>query len=351
MIDIKLHKPIDGDEANRIAACWGEEEPVVFSLETLNKIFDENPDEKDFRFNIHCDGGSIYEGLAIYDKIRTSGKNIYCNIEGGCHSMAIVLLLAAPKENRTANANARALIHEVQVPVDSYFVSTTELESLTEQAKMEQDAILDIYAERTGTDRAVLENLMKEERVRTASELLQYGFISKINSYNTNKKKSKMGKDTKKNLVNQIDKFMRGVKNILGEPVNYDFTDADGNVILTTEREDETIEVGDSVVLPNGETSGEVTLQDGRTVKVADGVDTEVVEKEETTTTEEEIENLKKRCKDLEDKLSAANEMLKEARNQIASDYQPKERSFTPSNEAKKMTAEEIKAQARAKMK
>lgn len=351
MIDIKLHTPIDGDDANKIAASWGVEEPVVFSLETLNKIFEENPDEKDFRFNIHCDGGSIYEGLAIYDKIRTSGKNIYCNIEGGCHSMAIVLLLAAPKENRTANANARALIHEVQVPVDSYFVSTTELESLTEQAKMEQDAILDIYAERTGTDRAVLENLMKEERVRTASELLQYGFISKINSYNTNKKNSKMGKDTKKNLVNQIDKFMRGVKNILGEPVNYDFTDANGNVILTTEREDETIEVGDSVVLPNGETSGEVTLQDGRTVKVADGVVTEVVEKEETTTTEEEIENLKKRCKDLEDKLAAANEMLKEARNQIASDYQPKERSFTPSNEGKKMTAEEIKAQARAKMK
>ena len=110
--------------------------------------------------------------------------------------MAIVLLLAAPKENRTANANARALIHEVQVPVDRYFVSTTELQSLTEQAKMEQDAILDIYGERTGTDRGVLENLMKEERVRTASELLQYGFISKINSDNTNKKNSKMGKES-----------------------------------------------------------------------------------------------------------------------------------------------------------
>jgi hypothetical protein len=41
----------------------------------------------------------------------------------GCHSMAIVLLLAAPLENRTGNVNLRALVHRVQVPMYGYYTA------------------------------------------------------------------------------------------------------------------------------------------------------------------------------------------------------------------------------------
>lgn len=360
MIDIKLHLPIGTEQENKWFASWGDGENVVFSLETLQRIFTENANENDFRFNIHCDGGSVYEGLAIYDTLRTSGKNIHMNIEGSCHSMAITLLLAAPKENRTANANARALIHEVQIPIYEQMVSTTELEELAKEAKKEQDAILDIYAERTGTDREVLAQLMSEEKVRTASELLEYGFISKINIYNTNKNTNTMKKN--KTIVNQLTRVVNMISKALGEPMNYDFTDENGNIILSTEREDETIEVGDAVVLPNGETSGEVALADGRIIVVADGVVAEIKEaqteeptNEETEeTTEEEVvdeekEALKKEVEDLKKQLEEARALLKEAKNHIASNYQPEARKTSPKNE-QRMSAEEITAQAKSRI-
>ena len=362
MVTIKVHTPIDSEAANRwLAACNGGDD-MVFSLESVQRIFAENPDETDFRFDIHCDGGSVLEGLAIYDFLRGSGKNIWTNIEGGCHSMAVVLLLAAPKENRTANANARALIHEVQIPVEGEMLSTSELESLQDEAKREQDTILNIYADRTGTDRETLAALMAEEKIRTAAELLKYGFIGKINIYNTNSKK--MNK-SKKVLVNQIDKLMRGIKNVLGG-VNYDFTDAEGNVILSTEREDETIEIGDAVILPDGAVDGEVTLADGRTIVVAAGVVTEIREKEEgaaaepetepvadepvegeNEVSEEKIAELEARIAALEEKLAAANTLLKEARNSIASNYEPAGRNFRSQGE---QNVNDLKEAVRAKL-
>ena len=114
MIEINVYKPIDSEDI--FAAWWGMED-CVFSADAVHRIFNENPSENEFKFNINCDGGSVHEGLRIYDVLRTSGKKIHANIEGGCHSMAIILLLAAPAENRSANRNARALIHKVRTIV------------------------------------------------------------------------------------------------------------------------------------------------------------------------------------------------------------------------------------------
>ena len=56
--------------------------------------------------------------------------------------------------------------------------------------------MLNIYEDRTGTDRETLKGLLKEEKMRTADELLQYGFISKINPYTTNANNKKKWQKT-----------------------------------------------------------------------------------------------------------------------------------------------------------
>jgi ATP-dependent Clp protease protease subunit len=302
-------------------AMWGADQDVVFSLDTFQRILDENPDENDFKFNIHCDGGSVSEGLAIYDAIRTSGKNIYCNIEGGCHSMAICILLAAPKENRTANKNCRALIHKVIMPVVQY-ANVDDLKRMTEELEREQTAILNIYADRTGIDFETLENLMKEEKVRTADELLKYGFISKINGYNTNlkndlfinKKKEKMNRNEVLKATNDL---LAKVKNLLtGEAVNYDFTDEEGKVLFSTEAEDDTLEIGMSA-----QPDGTFELPDGRTVTIAEGVITEI--KEASSEKEEEVANLIATNAKLRESLNEAVAIINELKKNVESNYKP----------------------------
>lgn len=180
MITVRLHEVIDSESNAWIYEWLGMGRP--FSLDALQEILDSNPGEG-LHFDIHCDGGNVMEGLAIYDVLRTSGREIECNVEGDCHSMAIVLLLAAPKDRRTSNPNASFLIHEVSGYVQG---NTTAVERYAEEMRDLQGRILDIYADRTGRSRDELEAIMKEEKIRNASFMLEHGFISSINSYNTN---------------------------------------------------------------------------------------------------------------------------------------------------------------------
>ncbi|OJV40834.1 MAG: hypothetical protein BGO29_14800 [Bacteroidales bacterium 36-12] len=340
MIEINVYKPIDKEDV--FFKYFGEEDPFAFSADTIHEIFDRNPNEKEFKFNINCDGGLVSEGLRIYDVLRTSGKTFHCNVEGGCHSMAIVLLLAAPKENRSANPNARALIHEVRGGSWESLTSE-ELRTLADEVDSEQNAILDIYTERTGKDRTELENLMKEEKVRTAQELLNYGFISKINTYSTNKNKGTMSKQKKQAILNAADKFLKGLKNLLKpeDVVNYDFTDEDGNILFSTEKEDDSLEVGDAA-----SPDGTFTLPDGRTVTIADGVVTEITESPEE---DEEVENLQNRISELENALTEAQTIITNLRNELGSSYQAKPRNNQPKGGKQAPSVEDIKNDLREK--
>lgn len=380
MIDINVYLPIDNENENRWAAVWGINDPVVFSVDSVRNIIESNPEENDFRLNFNCDGGSVAEGLMIYDYLRTSGKNIYCNVEGGCHSMAIVLLLAAPKENRSANPNCRALIHKVR----TCFVDGTtadELEKAAEDIRREQNAILDIYADRTGTDRETLENLMNEEKMRTASELLQYGFISKINQYNTNKKNTnaKMSElQETTTLLQKVVNSLKKLKNVLGEEiVNFDHTDADGNIIFTTEAEDDTLEIGMGAT-----PDGTFELPNGKVVTIADGVITDITEaeeapeekeeeteenedsKEEETVNEEtnetdainevvdeekeslkaEVETLKNEIETLKAALAESKNLIEDCKKQICTNHKPSQanRNNTPKDPVERNVKAEV---------
>lgn len=200
MLEIRLHEVIDKESNAWIYEWFGMNHP--FTLETLQQLLNENPDEKDIKLQIHCDGGLVSEGLALYDCLRTSGRNIYCNVEGDCHSMAIVLLLAAPKNQRTANPNASFLIHEVQGDVSG---STTAVERYAEEMRELQERIIDIYADRTGYNRDDLAAAMAEEKIRDAEYMLEHGFIGAINEYNTNLKDMTL-LEKFKNFLSQVEK-------------------------------------------------------------------------------------------------------------------------------------------------
>jgi ATP-dependent Clp endopeptidase proteolytic subunit ClpP len=313
MIEINIHKDIANEKEGIFLSMFGLDSGV-FSVETVKNIFEENAEEQDFKFNIHCDGGSVSEGLAIYDILRNSGKNIYTNIEGSCHSMAVTLLLAAPKENRTANRNARALIHQVYGGMTDY-ATADQLREYATEIDMEQNAILDIYAERTGYNRTELEKLMKAEKVRTAQELLEYGFISQINTYNTNFKTKKMTEIKEQN--SKIDKVLEILNKVLPKKnqseVNIEFKDAEGNVVFKTEKEDGSIAVGDTV---EG-SDGTFIIEDGREVTIEGGVVTAINERDETqdkiNALETELAELKNTLQEKEEAINSLTQAVTES--------------------------------------
>ena len=385
MIEVKLHNPVANE--SRAWMYWWDGYEGVFSLEFVQSLFKNNPAEMDFKFNIHCPGGEVQEGLAIYDCLRTSGKNIYMNIEGDCHSMAVALLLAAPKENRSANPNCTALIHKVYGC--AYSGTADELEAQAAETRMLQNKILDIYADRTDMSREELEAIMNKQIAHNASELLQWGFISKINSYNTNYQHTNKIVMNIKKLKEDAATLMNRIQSVLGgaAATNFEFVDADGAVLFTTEGESDALEVGmtaspdgtftiadgrtvvieggkivridekpaeesnfehkdaDGNVLFTTEASdddlevgmkatpdGEFELPDGRIVIIVDGAISEI---RETAIDTEEVQNLRAENETLRNLLSEARNLISELKKNVKSDYVPGNRIGSGANSNK----------------
>lgn len=385
MIEVKLHNPVANE--SRAWMYWWDGYEGVFSLEFVQSLFKNNPAETDFKFNIHCPGGEVQEGLAIYDCLRTSGKNIYMNIEGDCHSMAVALLLAAPKENRSANPNCTALIHKVYGC--AYSGTADELEAQAAETRMLQNKILDIYADRTDMSREELEAIMSKQIAHNASELLQWGFISKINSYNTNYQHTNKIVMNIKKLKEDAATLMNRIQSVLGgaAATNFEFVDADGAVLFTTEGESDALEVGmtaspdgtftiadgrtvvieggkivridekpaeesnfehkdaDGNVLFTTEASdddlevgmkatpdGEFELPDGRIVIIVEGVISEI---RETAIDTEEVQNLRSENETLRNLLSEARNLISELKKNVKSDYVPGNRIGSGANSNK----------------
>ena len=385
MIEVKLHNPVANE--SRAWMYWWDGYEGVFSLEFVQSLFKNNPAETDFKFNIHCPGGEVQEGLAIYDCLRTSGKNIYMNIEGDCHSMAVALLLAAPKENRSANPNCTALIHKVYGC--AYSGTADELEAQAAETRMLQNKILDIYADRTDMSREELEAIMNKQIAHNASELLQWGFISKINSYNTNYQHTNKIVMNIKKLKEDAATLMNRIQSVLGgaAATNFEFVDADGAVLFTTEGESDALEVGmtaspdgtftiadgrtvvieggkivridekpaeesnlehkdaDGNVLFTTEASdddlevgmkatpdGEFELPDGRIVIIVDGAISEIRERAIDT---EEVQNLRAENETLRNLLSEARNLISELKKNVKSDYVPGNRIGSGANSNK----------------
>ena len=332
---IKVYNEI-GNSNGWVFSLDGESGYTPFSLAYVRKMFEDYPDEQEWKLDIHCEGGDVEEGLAIYDYLRTSGKTLYANIDGMCHSMAVVLLLSAPKDNRTANRNAMSLIHKVS---GGAFGTTDDVQDTADLMRELQNAILNIYAERTDIDFATAESIMNEEREHNMKEFLDWGFISKIIDYNTNTYKKFMKKNQKMSLMERTRAFLNKVSK---NAKNYRFVTPEGEELFSTEAEDDTLEVG-----MKAEPDGVFTLEDGRVITIEGGEITKIDEFIEVEETKEEmaehIEELEKEVAELEKELEVATENLKEAQallNEYAKDtksnYQPANRLQMPKNQPKK---------------
>lgn len=338
MIIIKVRNEI-ADDAQSAWIADGE----VFSLKKLQSIFNKYPEEQEFKLDIHCKGGDVAEGFAIYDFLRTSGKTIYTNIEGMCHSMAVVLLLSAPRENRSANPNATALIHKVQ---GGAYGDVDFVERAAEELRMSQNQLIDLYEDRTNLSREEIEALFAEDKEHTAEELLSWGFINNINIYNTNKKSMiKNKKSLKVRTLNLL-------KKINSRGKNYEHLDAEGNVMFTTEAEDERIEVGmkaepdGTYTLVSGE---EVVIENGEIVAVnlpADNEDVETLAAEKAEL-EAKVAELEAENEQLKADLEEAKKLLEEYADTTESTFEPANRKNIVRKKA--MTSEERKNIIRSK--
>lgn len=329
MAVLKLYNDIQTENEKNLCRWFGEAEGVCFKdVDEFLSQMEDGDDKIDLK--IFCDGGSVLEGWAIYDKLRASGKEISATVEGKCASMATVILLAAPKERRCAYKSAQVCVHNPWVPGYSLGDTMTadDLQKAADRLKEQQEKILDLYVERCGCDREEMQALMDEDKFISADEAKGLGLIGEIiapvsakrsegASINNLNKSSEMA-EIKDEKIEVKASIWEKIKAKLGiekaedleesEVMAMELSTASGGSV-TIEREEGEPQVGDKA-----SPDGEHKMPDGKTIVVKDGVITEIKPKDGEETDDEKdakIESLEAQVADLTTKLEVAESKAK----------------------------------------
>lgn len=305
MAQLRIYGDIVSKDEKTFLEFFGDTDSVSFKDvdEFISSIPD---DDQKIDLYLNCRGGDVSTGWMIYDSLRATGKEISATVDGLCASMATIILLAAPKESRAARPHASLLIHNPYIPYAEGELNADELQSLAEKMKVEQNKILDLYAERTGADRERLAEYMDAAKEMTAEEAKELGFISKIISPASAKASGQI-KNQKMSLLEKLKALITSeeVDEVVEEtaPVVALELNTESGGTLTVEREEGEPQVGDKAT-PDGTHK----MPDGKTIVVEDGVITEIeTEDPEEEAEESEVETLKKENEELRKQLEEAN--------------------------------------------
>lgn len=178
MAKLRIYNDIDSQD-NKFWYQWFGGDCVCFQdIDAFAASIPKDDDTIDMR--IFCNGGSVVEGWAIYDRLRQSGKKISCTVEGKAASMATIIMLAAPKESRRAYENASLLLHNPWIPCWALEeqVTAKDLENHAEEMRMWQNKMVDAYVERCGCDREEVQALMDKDIFIDTKEAIRLGLIS-----------------------------------------------------------------------------------------------------------------------------------------------------------------------------
>jgi ATP-dependent Clp protease protease subunit len=320
MAVLKIYNDIAAEEDKVFYQCgMGTDAVCMKDIDEFIGAMSEDDEKIDIR--LHCSGGLVSEGWAIYDKLRASGKKIEATVEGKCASMATVVLMAAPKEARKALPSARILVHNPWMPGYALgdAVTAQTLREEAERMQEEQDKILDLYVERCGCDRDEMQALMDEDKTITVERAKELGLISEVVQPLSAKSKKKelinQHREMKKVEVKQswLERLLAkaGFAKMEEAVFGMELSTADGGTI-EIEREEGEPQVGDAA-----SPDGEHVMPDGSTIVVAEGVITEIKPAEEETPEEseegEEKDEAQERISALEAEVAQLKESLAKA--------------------------------------
>ncbi len=141
-------------------------------------LFLESADPKrDVQMFINSPGGSVIDGLGIYDTMQYISPDVATICTGLAASMGAVLLAAGKAGKRTALPHARVMIHQ---PLGGMQGQVSDMEISYKLIKQMQKELYDILANHTGqTYETILQDCDRDNWMR-APEAKEYGLVDEV---------------------------------------------------------------------------------------------------------------------------------------------------------------------------
>ena len=133
--------------------------------------------KKDIKLYINSPGGTVYDGLAIYDTIQYIKPDVMTIGIGLQASMGSFLLSSGTKGKRVALPNSRIMIHQ---PSSGTQGKITDQEITLREGMFLKNRLNEILAKNTGQKLAKIEKDMDRDFWMSADEAKTYGIIDEI---------------------------------------------------------------------------------------------------------------------------------------------------------------------------
>ena len=135
---------------------------------------------KDIFLYINSPGGSITDGMAIYDTMQYIKSDVCTICVGMAASMGAVLLAAGAKGKRYALPNSEILIHQPLIAGNGISGQATEIKIHADHMVRTREKLNKLLSERTGQSLETIERDTERDNYMTAEEALKYGLIDGI---------------------------------------------------------------------------------------------------------------------------------------------------------------------------
>jgi ATP-dependent Clp protease protease subunit len=131
---------------------------------------------EDVTILLDSEGGSVTDGLSIYNAIMQYSGSVTVHIDAICASIATVIACAADKV--VMNSNAKFMIHRAWTVAMG---NSVEFRSMAEILELMDADIASAYADKTDLPEDELLAMMEAETWMSAEKALELGFVDEIN--------------------------------------------------------------------------------------------------------------------------------------------------------------------------
>lgn len=133
--------------------------------------------EKDIFLHINSPGGTVYDGLAIYDTMRHVKPDVQTVCVGLAASMGAFLLAAGAPGKRLALPNARIMIHQ---PLGGAQGQASDIKIQAEEILSLRSQLNHVLAEVTRQPLERIEQDTDRDFFMSSEEAVHYGLIDKV---------------------------------------------------------------------------------------------------------------------------------------------------------------------------
>ena len=133
--------------------------------------------EKDIYMYINSPGGSVYDGLGIFDTMQHVKPDIHTVCVGLAASMGAFLLAAGTKGKRSSLRHSRIMIHQ---PLGGARGQASDIRIQADEILFLKERLNTELSERTGKDYETIKEDTDRDFYMSPSEAVEYGLIDLV---------------------------------------------------------------------------------------------------------------------------------------------------------------------------